>query len=185
VNGVPNKIETFEPAIRRSLIPHLMPDPLLGIEPGLIRGQIPETKARMGSYKAINLLPLMPSGSVYIEPDRKASQLATQMLQASKKPFSVSVGPSDHSPSAQQRSNPSKQIQPFAMLARGRNPQPSSPLCPSYPQTRVQGKTRFVLKNDGFLRAQFPEFFLRPDESAWPLHSWPGERIACPLQSIP
>ena len=180
MNSVPNKIETFEPAIRRSFISYLMPDPLLGVKARLIRGQVLEAKARVCSYKAINLLPFMPSGSVHVEPDRKASQLATQMLQASKKPFSISVGPSDHSPSAQQRSDPSKQIQPFAMLARRRNPQPFSPLCPSYPQTRVEGKPRFVLKNDGFLRAQFPEFFLTPDESAWPLRSWPGDTYSLP-----
>lgn len=180
MNSVPNKIETFEPAIRRSLIPHLMPDPLLGVEARLIRGQKSEMKAGMRSYKEINLFPLMPSCSVHIEPDRKASELATQMLQASKKPFSVSVGPSDHSPSAQQRSDPSKQIQPLAMLARRRNPQPSSPLCPSYPQTRVERKPRFVLKDDGFLRAQSSEFFLTSDESAWPLRSWPGDTYSLP-----
>ena len=173
MNGVPNMIETLKPTVRRGFIPHLTPDPLLGVEPGLIRRQEPETKAPMCSYKKINLLPLMPSGSVYIQPDRRAAQLATKMLQASNKSFSVSVRPSDHTPSARKRSNPSKQIQPLAMLARRRNTQPSSPSCPSYPQTRVQRKSRFVLKDDGFLRAQTSEFFLTPDESAWPLRSCP------------
>ena len=180
LNSVPNKVETFEPAIHRSLIAYLMPDALLRIEPRLIRGQKLETKAGMGVYKEINLFPLMPSGPVYIEPDGKASQAATKMLQARKKSFPVSTRRSDHSPSAQKRSHPSKEIQPLAVLTGRRNPQPCSFLCPSYAQTRVQRKSRFVLKNDGFLRAQFPEFFLTPDETAWPLHSWPGDTYSLP-----
>ena len=170
LNGVPNKIETFEPTIRRSLVPHLMPDPLLRIESRLIRRQVPETKARMCSYKTINLFPLMPSGPIYIQPYREASQMATKMLQTGQESFSVSMRPSDHPPSAQQRSHPSKQIQTLAMLARRRNPQPASSLCPSYPQTRVQGKPRFVFKNDGFFRSQRLDFFLRFVQIPWPLH---------------
>jgi len=180
LNGVPNKIETFEPTIRRSLVPHLMPDPLLRIESRLIRRQVPETKARMCSYKTINLFPLMPSGPIYIQPYREASQMATKMLQTGQESFSVSMRPSDHPPSAQQRSHPSKQIQTLAMLARRRNPQPASSLCPSYPQTRVQGKPRFVFKNDGFLRSQMSEFFLTPDESVWHLRSLPEDTYTLP-----
>ena len=180
VNGVPHKVETFEPAIRRRLIPRLMPDPFLGIEAGLIRGQKSEMKAGMRLYKEINLFPFMPSGPVYIQPDRKASQVTAYMFQARKKSFPVPTGPSDHSPSAQKRSDPSKQVQSLAMFTRRRNPQASSPLCPSYPQTRVQGKACFVLKNDRFLRAQFPEFFLTPAESVWPRHSWPGDTYSLP-----
>lgn len=180
LNGVPNKVETFEPAIRRSFIPYLMPDPLLGIKARLIRGQVLEAKARVCSYKELNLLPLMPSGPIYIQPYREASQVATQMLQTRKESFSVSMGPSDYPPSAQQRSHPSKQIQTLAMLARRRNPQPASSLCPSYTQTRVQGKPRFVFKNDGFLRSQMSEFFLRPDESVWHLRSLPEDTYSLP-----
>ena len=39
LNGVPNKVETFEPAIRRSFIPYLMPIPLLGIKARLNGGR--------------------------------------------------------------------------------------------------------------------------------------------------
>jgi len=180
LNSVPNKIETFEPAIRGSLIPHLMPDPLLGVEARLIRGQKAEMKAGMRLYKEIDLFPLMPSGPVYIEPDREASQVAAKMFQTSKESFPVSVRPSDHPPSAQKRGNPSKEIQPLAMLARRRNLKPSSPFCPSYPQTRVQRKPRFILKDDGFLRAQRSEFFLTPYESAWPLRSSPEDTYSLP-----
>ena len=54
LNGVPNKVETFEPAIRRSLVPHLMPDPLLGIEARLIRWQKSEMKAGMRLHEEVN-----------------------------------------------------------------------------------------------------------------------------------
>jgi hypothetical protein len=180
LNGVPNKIETFEPTIRRSLIPHLTPDPFLGIEPGLVRRQVPEAKAPVCSYKEVNILPFMPSGPVYIQPDRIAAQRAAKMLQAGNKPFSVSVRPPDRSPSTRKRGNPSKQIQPLAMLARRRNTQPLPPLCPSYPQTGMQRKPRFVFKDDDLLGTQSPEFFLRPYESAWPLRSWPEDMYNLP-----
>lgn len=180
MNSVPHEIKAFKPAICRRLIAHVMPDPLLGIEARLIRRQVPESKACVCSYKEVNLFSLMPSGPIHIQPDGEASQVATEMFQASNKSFPVSTRRPDHSPSAQKRSDPSKQVQSLAMLTRRRNPQASSPLCPPYPQTRVQGKACFVLKDDGFLRAQISEFFLTPDGSASLLRSSPEDTYSLP-----
>ena len=124
VERYPNMVESFKPTIRRGFIPNLTPDPLLGIQTGLITRQVPQTKSHMSSHKQINLLPLMPSGSVHIKPDGIPSESAIKILQASNKSPSISSRPSDHPSPTQQRSDPSKQIQSLAMLARGSNTQP-------------------------------------------------------------
>jgi hypothetical protein len=171
LNSIPNKIETFKPAIRRGFIPNLTPDPLLRIQPRLITRQVLQTKSHMGSYKQINFLPLMPSGTVHIKPDDVASESAIKIPQTGNKSPSISSRPSDHPSPTQQRSHPSKQIHPLPMLTRGRNPQALSSPRPPHTQPRMKRKSRLVLKDDRFLRSQPPEFFLRPDEIAWPLRS--------------
>ena len=102
------------------------------------------------------------------------------MLQTSNKSFSVSSGPSDHPSPTQQRGYPSKQVQSLAMSARGRNAQPFPSSRPPHSQPRMKRKPRFILKDDCFLRSQLPEFFLRPDEIAWPLHSYPEDTYIPP-----
>jgi hypothetical protein len=171
LNSIPNKIESLEPTIRRSFIPNLTPDPFLRIQPRLITRQILQTKSPMSSYKQINFLPLMPSGSVHIKPDAIASKSAIKILQTTKKSLSISSRPSDHPSPTQQRSYPSKQIQSLPMLAHGRNAQPLPSPRPPHSQPRMKCKSRFVLKDDCFLRSQPPEFFLSLDEIASPLHS--------------
>jgi hypothetical protein len=171
LNSIPNKIETFEPTIRRGFIAKLTPDTFLRIQPRLITGQVLKTKSHMSSYKQINFLSLMPSGSVHIKPDGIASESAIKILQTGNKSPSISSRPSDHPSPTQQGSHPSKQIESLAMLARGRNPQPSTSSRPPHTQPRMKRKSRLAPKDDRFLRSQPPEFFLRPDEIAWPLHS--------------
>ncbi len=159
MNSIPNKIESFEPTIRGSFIPNLPPDPFLRIQPRLITRQILQTKSHMSSYKQINFLPLMPSGSVHIKPDPIPSKSPVKILQAGHKSLPISSRPSDHPSPPQQRSDPSKQIQSLAMLTRGRNAQPFPSSRPPHSQSRMERKARFVLKDDGFLRSQPPEFF--------------------------
>ena len=171
MNSIPNKIETFEPTIRRGFIPNLTPDPLLRVQSRLITRQVPQAKSHMSSYKQINFLSLMPSGSVHIKPDGISSEPAIKIFETGYKSPSISSRPSDHPSPTQQGSNPSKHIQSLTMLARGRNAQTLSSSRPPHSQPRVKRKSRLVLKNDRFLRSQPPEFFLRSDEIAWPLHS--------------
>jgi hypothetical protein len=171
LNSIPNKIETFEPTIRRGFIANLTPDPLLRIQPGLITRQVLQTKLHMSSYKQINFLSLMPSGSVHIKPDSIPSESAIKIPQTGNKSLSISSRPSNHPSPTQQRSHPSKQIRSLAMLTRGRNAQALSSPRPPHTQPRMKRKARLVLKDNRFLRSQPPEFFLRPDEIAWPLHS--------------
>ena len=147
LNSIPNKIETFEPTIRRGFIPNLAPDPLLGIQPGLITRQVPQAKSHMSSYKQVNFLSLMPSGPVHIKPNRIASESAIKILQASNKSPSISSEPSDHPSPTQQRGDPSKQIQSLAILVRGRNAQALSSPRPPHTLPRMKRKSRLVLKD--------------------------------------
>lgn len=180
LNSIPNEIKIFEPTIGRRFIPNLTPDSFLRIEPRLITRQVSQSKSHMSSYKQSNFFPFMPSDSVHIKPDRIASESVIKVLQTGKKSLSISLGPSDHPSPTQQGGNPSKQIQSLPMLARGRNPQPSPSFRPPYPQPRMKRKSRLVLKNDGFLRSQPPEFFLMPDEIAWPPRSCPEDTYIPP-----
>jgi hypothetical protein len=125
----------------------------------------------MSPYKQISFLPLMPWGSVHIKADGISSESAIKILQTGEKSLSISPRPFDHPSPTQERSYPSKQIQSLVMLARGRNAQPPPSSRPPHTQSKMKRKSRFVLKNYRFLRSQPPEFFLRPDEIAWPFHS--------------
>lgn len=164
-------IKSFEPTIRRRFVPNLTPDPFLRVQTRLITWQISQTKSHMGPYKQVNFVALMPSGSVHIKPDGTPSKSAIKILQTGNESLSIPLRPPDHPSSTQQWGNPSKQIQPLTMLAGGRNAQTLSSFRPPDPQPRMKRKSRLVLKNDRLLRSQPPEFFLRPDGIAWPLHS--------------
>jgi len=168
---MPDKVKRFEPAIRSSFVPNLTPDPLLRIQPRLITRQVSQTKSHMSSYKQINFLTPMPSGSVHIKPDGIASEPAIKIFQTGDESLSISLRPSDHPSPTQQRGYPSKQIQSLAVLAGGRNAQPHPSSRPPHSQPRMKCKSRLVLKNDCFLRCQPSEFFLSPDGIPWPLHS--------------
>ncbi len=148
MKSIPNKIESFEPTIRRGFIPNLAPDSLLRIEPRLITRQVLQTKSRMSSYKQINFFPLMPSGSIHIKPDGIPSESAIKIFQTGDESLSISLRPSDHSSPTQQRSHPSKQVQSLPVLARGRNAQALPSSRPPHPQPRMKRKSRFVLKDD-------------------------------------
>ena len=138
MNSIPNQIKSFEPTIRRSFVPNLTPDPFLRIQPRLITRQVSQTKSHMSSYKQINFIPLMPSGSVHIKPDGIASKSVIKTFQTANKSLLISSGPADHPSPTQQRSYPSKQIQSLPMLARGRNAQPLSSYRPPHSKPRMK-----------------------------------------------
>ena len=123
----------------------------------------------------------MPTCSVNIQPDRISAKLLIKVLQNFKEPLSVSAFRLDHSGAAQKRSHPAGNIQSFLMLAGRRNLQPFANECPTTAKPRMQGKTAFILKHNGFFRPQRFEFFLGPWRTSSrprPLledrHDWPA-----------
>jgi len=140
MNSFPDYIEIFKPAIGCGLIPHLSPDPLLGIEPRLVRRKVRQANSRVGPQEAANFLSLMPSGAVYKQPDLVPLESTIELTEASKESFSVPLRAPQHSHLSQQRCNPAKDIQPFSMLAGSQHPQSLTDFGPPSTKTRMQGK---------------------------------------------
>ena len=168
LNRFPNIIQTFEPSIRGGLIAHLSPYPFLKVQAGLVTWQILQTQPDVGIDKDVHFLPAMPSGSIDIQPNCIPFQLLIETSQTTYKPLPVPLRMPHQALPTQQRSYPAKDIQSATMLTRGWDAKPFAPFGPPYPQTRMQGKTRLILKDDGLLRPQRLKFFLRPCEIAWP-----------------
>jgi len=167
-HSIPNLIEAFKPAIGSGLVPHLPPDSLLHIQPGLIAGQVCQVQARVCPKEHLHLFSSMPSGSVYIQPDRISTQSPIQQFQTIQKAISITTWCPHKFSASKQRSHPSKDIQPCAMLARGGDSKPLTPLSPPEPQARMQAKARLILKNYRFSGSQALEFFLMSSGTSLP-----------------
>jgi hypothetical protein len=176
LNSFPDHIETFKPTIGCSLISHLSPDPLLGIEPRLVRGKVHQTNSSMGPQETSYFLSLMPSGAIYKQPYLIPLESTVQLTETIKESFPVSLRTFEHSHLSQQRCNPAKDIQSLSMLAGGKDSQSLSDFGPSSTETRMQGKTCFILKNNGFIRFQRPEFFLTCGGTSWHPQHGPANR---------
>ena len=122
----------------------------------------------------------MPFGSIDIKPNRVTLESLIKLLQTIHEPLAIALGQSQQALSAQQRSHPTKEIKPLAMLTGCRDTKPLPFLRPSEPQTRMQRETRFVLKNNRFLRPQGPKFFLTPCEISWLPRPVPEDRNSWP-----
>jgi len=164
LNGFPNHIQRFKPAIGRGFISYLSPHSLLGIERWLVRREVLQVNTLVCPYKTSNLFPFVPFGAIYIQPDFIPLKSAIQLAEASEESLSVPLGASQHSHPSQQRGNPTKNIQSVAMLAGSGNPQPPTDFTPPSTQTRVQRKTGLIFKDNGLFSSQSPEFFLTCDE---------------------
>lgn len=114
----------------------------------------------MASQKLPYRIASMPTCSINIQPDSVAAKLAIKVLQYLEEALAVSPFRLDHPGAAQERSHPAGNIQAFLMLAGRRNLQSLSQKRPSSAKSGMQGKTAFVLKNNGFFRTQRFEFFL-------------------------
>ena len=117
----------------------------------------------------------MPTCSINIQPNSIAAKLAIKVLHHLEESLSVATFGLDHPRTTQKRSHPSRNIQALLMLAGRRNLQPLSDKRPAAAKPRMQGKTAFVLKNNGFFRPQRFEFFLVPSRIASHLRLLPGD----------
>lgn len=167
LNSFPDHIKTFEPATGRGFISYLSPNPLLSIEPRLVRREVRQANTFVGSQEIPNLFPFMPCGAIYIQPDRISSKSTIDLPETGEESFSVPLRTPQQSHPPQQRGNPSKNVQPFVMLAGSQDPQPMADFSPPSTKTRMQGKTGLILKDNGLLSSQRPEFFLTCGETSW------------------
>jgi len=121
----------------------------------------------------------MPTCTINIQPDSIAAKMAIKVLQYLEESLPVATFGMDCSCTAQKRSYPSRNIQTLLMLAGRRNLQPFSDKRPTAAKPRMQGKSAFVLENNGFFRTQRFEFFLgswqtssRPRPLLGDRHDW-------------
>lgn len=175
MNSFPDQIQRLEPAICCGFIAHLPPNPLLGIEPRLVRRKIGETDPLMGSQEGSNLFAFMPFGAIDIQPDLISLKLTIKLPETIEESIPVTLGTSQHSHLAQQGCNPTEDIQSFLMLTGGEHPQSAANLAPSSAKTRVQCKTCLIFKDDGLLSCQRSEFFLKCDEISSHLRPAPAD----------
>jgi len=175
LNGFPNHIQRFKPAIGRGFISYLSPHSLLGIQHRLVRREVLQVNTFVCPYETPNFFPFVPIGAIYIQPDFIPLKSAIQLAEASEESLSVPLGASQHSHPSQQRSNPTKNIQSVVMLAGSGNPQPPADFTPPSTQTRMQSKTGLIFKDNGLVSSQRPEFFLTCDETFGHLRSVPAD----------
>jgi hypothetical protein len=175
LNGFPDHIQRFKPAICRGFITHLSPNSLLGIEPRLVRRKVLQVDTFVCPHETANLFAFMPGGAIYIQPDRVAPQSAIHLAETGEESFSVALRGPQHCHPAQQRGNPAKNIQPLVMLAGGGDSQRSADFAPASAQSRMQSKTGLIFKNNGLLSSQRPEFFLTCDETFWHPRFFPAD----------
>ena len=169
MNSIPDQIQIIKPSIGSHLIADLAPNPFLEVQAWLIRWQILQTQTFMSLNKKIDFLPSMPSCPIHIKPDGMPLEPAIHLFQRVKEPFPVSLRPSHQALTPEQGSHPAKEVKALMMLASRRDPKPLAGPGPAHAQTRMKRKSGFILKNNGFSRTQRLDFFLRPDQTAWPL----------------
>jgi len=179
-NCLPNGVECLEPAVRGGFVPHTAPDPLLGIQGGLVPRQVVQVQPGMGLQEALHLGPAVPASAIDVQPNRVPFEAAIEMSKSHQKPSAIPSGRSHHALASQEGRHPSRQIESLAVLARSRNPQALSALGPAPAHPGMQGEASLILKDEGLVRAQRREFFLPSAESVGPRrpvladrHGWP------------
>ncbi len=175
-DSCPNNIQAFKPAVCGCFIPNASPDPLLAVKAGLIRWQIIQMKATMSLQESQNGFSTMPAGSVHIQKYPITSELFVERLQDLKKTFAIAFGCSDKTVSTQKRRHPSRDIEPLGMLARGRDSQTNTFLCPAPAKFGMKRKTGLVLKDNSFTRSQILKFFLKLSRIDGLGISWPEDK---------
>src|SRR3989344_1498923 len=175
-DSCPNNIQAFKPTVCGGFIANAPPDPLLTIKAGLIRWQIIQTQSSMGFQEFCNGFSTMPAGSVHIQKNPVTQELFVERFQDLKKAFPVAFGCSDKTISTKKRRHPSGDIEPLGMLARGRDFQTNTFLCPASAKSGMKCKSGLILKNDRLFRPQIPEFFLKSARTGELGSFWPEDK---------
>ncbi len=173
----PDGIELGEPPIGRRLVSNAAPDPLLGVQAGLVPREIVEPEARVGPEEVVHRVALVPAGAIDVEPNRVAAQPPVELAERLEKPGPVAVRKAEDPAATEERRHPPPEVEPGAVLARGRDAKPLAGLAPPAPQTGVEGEAGLILEGDGVVRAECLEFFLAG--AGTPALRWPGPGGSC------
>ena len=161
--------------IRCFLISHGSPQHLLGVKLWTILGNIVYCQSPMIGKKFRNPFPLMPTGLIHPEINHHSLITKKDILEHRKKSVGIAFFLTHHPMSAPDGIDPSKDIQPFVMLALRQDQRLFSFLHPNPSQLGMKTKPRFIRKKENsFSLTSFyrQEFFLRSSETPPPLPSW-------------
>jgi len=165
-----DSIKTIEPDISGNFITALSPNAFLLVESGLVRRKILQMNLGMAVEEKSDFISFVPFSPIHIKMNRITSERFYNMLQYLQKSFPIALRCTYQSFPPQQWCYPTRQIEPLAVLAGGRNFESLTLLSPPSPQARMKAKAGLILKNDGFIGFEVPQFFLTPYENG--AHPW-------------
>jgi len=173
-------VKVIKPDIFGDFVARLAPYAFLWIKCRLVRRKILQMNLGMALEKKFDLLASMPGGPVHIEEDIVALELFQQVMQHFQESLPIAPGCSDQSLPPQQWRHPTRQIEPFVVLAIGGNPKSFAPLGPAPSQAGMKAKAGLILKNNGLPGFKIAQFFLTPFENCGNLRRGPEDKHSCP-----
>ena len=177
VHRRPDGVEFREPAVRRCLIPNAAPDPLLGVQGGLVPREVVQAQTRVGAEEGVHDVPLVPARAIDVEPDRIPPEPGVQLAQRVEEAGAIPTGCPDHPAPTEQRRHPAPEVEARAVLAVRGDPEALAALAPPAPEAGVQAKAGLIREGDGLGRSQALEFFLAG--AGTPAPRWPGPGGSC------
>jgi hypothetical protein len=171
-------LKGLKKGIRSFFISHSSPKSFLIIQLRMVGRKIMKMQLTVLPLKILYTLPSVPSGSINPKIDDFLFETHRDAFENPQKPVGIAPRPFHHPMQSGNRSYPSKDIQPFLMLAAGIDIRLSSSLYPYPAQLRMKTEPAFILKQkDPFSFALFGQakFFLIRPEIPLPLPGKPEQ----------
>ncbi len=124
-------VKVIKPDIFSDFVARLPPYAFLWIKCRLVRGKILQMDLGVAVEKKFNLFASMPGGPVRIEEYIVALELFQQVMQHFQESLPIAPRCSDQSLPPQEWRHPTRQIEPFVVLAIGWNPKSFALLGPT------------------------------------------------------
>src|SRR4030043_882290 len=141
----------------------------------MILGNVVYCQSPMIGKKFRNPFPLMPTGLIHPKINHHSLITKKDILEHGKKSVGIPFFLTHHPMNAPDRIDPSKDIQPFMMLALRQDQRLLSFLHPNPSQLGMKTKPRFIRKKEdsfSFTSLGRQEFFLRSSDTPPPLPLW-------------
>jgi len=174
-------VQVIKPDIFSDFVARLAPYAFLWIKCRLVRRKILQMNLGVALEKKLNIFASMPGGPVRVEEDNVALELFQQVMQHFQESLPIASGCSDQSLPPQQWRHPTRQIEPFVVLAIGWNPKSFAFLGPASSQAGMKAKAGLILKNNGLSGFKMAQFFLTPFENCGNLRRGLEDKHSCPV----
>ena len=179
----PDRVEFREPPVGGRLVPNAAPDPLLGVQGGLVPREIVKAQARVSVEERVHGLPLVPPRAIDIQPDCVPVQPSVEMPECLEEARPVAPGHLDHATPAEEGRHPAAEVKPSVVLARRGEPEALAPLRPPAAEAGMEREARLIRERDGLGRSQAAEFFLAGVGTPARRYSAPGGSCSWPAST--